>query len=331
MSKTHDIIIIGQGLAGSLLAYELSKQGEDILVLDDGLNTSSSKVAAGIINPITGHRPNRDPLYDIYLEKALLTYKALEADFGQDFIRPQKQIRIFQDQKQKTAWLEKYMATNQVIEINHKRFPELKLDHGGCLVAFSYVVDVASVLSNIQNYLIQKNQYQQRVIEHKDIHIHPTSVSIDQHHAKQIVFCEGARIQQNPLFKDVEMVPAKGEILTLDIPALAPNFYNWGKWLVPTHDGKFRLGSNHIWDDQSMDVSQETKVSLLESMQSQFAQSLEFRVIDHISGIRPATKDRNPVVQKSTKHDHIFCFNGFGSKGCLMIPFYVQEFIHPAG
>jgi len=54
--KIIDYIIVGQGLAGSLLAYELMQEGKLVCIVDEHHLGAASAVAAGIINPITGRR-----------------------------------------------------------------------------------------------------------------------------------------------------------------------------------------------------------------------------------------------------------------------------------
>ncbi|MCB1197855.1 MAG: FAD-dependent oxidoreductase, partial [Deltaproteobacteria bacterium] len=160
MATDFDIIIIGQGLAGSLLAHALEKKGENILVLDDDHQTASSSIAAGMINPITGHRPNKDPLFDLYLEQALQTYQELENDFGQRFIQPQKQIRIFNNKAQRHQWLTQATPNNDILEVKPEGFPHLHLPHGGCLVAFSYIVNVPLIIKTIADHLSKKHRRQ---------------------------------------------------------------------------------------------------------------------------------------------------------------------------
>jgi len=50
-----DFLIVGQGLAGSLMAWELMQRGKTVLIVDNGLE-NASRVAAGLINPVTGMR-----------------------------------------------------------------------------------------------------------------------------------------------------------------------------------------------------------------------------------------------------------------------------------
>ena len=59
-----EVLIVGQGLAGSLLALELEKRGRKIHVVDNNPSTSSSKVAAGLYNPITGRKMTKTWMAD---------------------------------------------------------------------------------------------------------------------------------------------------------------------------------------------------------------------------------------------------------------------------
>ena len=51
-----DFLIVGQGLAGTLLAWEFERAGFSFAIADAGHGRAASGVAAGIINPITGRR-----------------------------------------------------------------------------------------------------------------------------------------------------------------------------------------------------------------------------------------------------------------------------------
>jgi len=49
-----DFIIIGQGIAGSVLSYKLVNRGYSIQVVDAYSELNSTMASAGIMNPITG-------------------------------------------------------------------------------------------------------------------------------------------------------------------------------------------------------------------------------------------------------------------------------------
>ena len=51
-----DYIIVGQGIAGSVLAATLMMEGKSVIVIDNRHSEASSCVAGGGVNPITGQR-----------------------------------------------------------------------------------------------------------------------------------------------------------------------------------------------------------------------------------------------------------------------------------
>ncbi|NNM13103.1 MAG: FAD-binding oxidoreductase, partial [Gammaproteobacteria bacterium] len=121
---------------------------------------------------------------------------------------------------------------------------------------------------------------------------------------------------------------SKGEILkvVLDTPITA--MLNWRQWLVPdSSDGtQALLGSNYAWGDfsspESVEPSQEARDYLI--MRLNTNTTLKADVIDHKAGIRPTPTQRFPFVGPHKQLSNIYCFNGFGSKGCHTIPYYSQ-------
>ena len=57
MTKTEiNYLIVGGGIAGSLLAYNLYKAGKQVRLIQTSMKGEASSVSAGLINPITGKR-----------------------------------------------------------------------------------------------------------------------------------------------------------------------------------------------------------------------------------------------------------------------------------
>ena len=69
-----DILIVGQGICGTMLSWFLNKAGKSFLVIDDNNANTPSKVAAGIINPVTGRRFVYSWMIDIVMPFAAETY-----------------------------------------------------------------------------------------------------------------------------------------------------------------------------------------------------------------------------------------------------------------
>src|SRR5258706_13291005 len=51
-----EFLIVGQGISGTFLSYYLDKAKRSFIVIDDNNSNSASRIAAGIINPVTGRR-----------------------------------------------------------------------------------------------------------------------------------------------------------------------------------------------------------------------------------------------------------------------------------
>ena len=85
-----DYLIVGQGLAGTTLAFHLLKSNKKIFILDDCDSTSSSRVAAGLFNPITGKRNVKTWKADILFPYMKNFYRELEDFLGIKFLSARK-------------------------------------------------------------------------------------------------------------------------------------------------------------------------------------------------------------------------------------------------
>jgi len=140
--------------------------------------------------------------------------------------------------------------------------------------------------------------------------------------ASKLIFCEGYQAQKNPWLNGLPFKLAKGEVLTVKAQNGPDSMLSWGNWLVPNDDGNYKLGSNYDWGDTSLVPSEAIKQKLFESLELQT--DLQASLIDHEVGVRPTTTDRNAFVGEISSLDNAYCFNGFGSKGCLTIPAHAE-------
>lgn len=85
-----DFIVVGQGIAGSCLAYELLERGARTIVYDDGWKSAACTVAAGVINPITGKRLVKSWRSAVAHPYARDFYQVLERRLGGVFFTTEK-------------------------------------------------------------------------------------------------------------------------------------------------------------------------------------------------------------------------------------------------
>ncbi|MSU51811.1 MAG: FAD-binding oxidoreductase [Opitutaceae bacterium] len=99
------IVIVGQGLAGTLLAWELERNGVDFAIIDAGSSWGkASAVATGIINPITGQRLVKSWRVDELLPLARAAYRELEAQLGLELWREMRVRRLFRDEAERRGF-----------------------------------------------------------------------------------------------------------------------------------------------------------------------------------------------------------------------------------
>ena len=74
-----DYLIIGSGIAGALLSYELIQNGASVVVADHNDELpKASRVAGAVINPLNISKWNFVKDHERYIREALLTYTAIE-------------------------------------------------------------------------------------------------------------------------------------------------------------------------------------------------------------------------------------------------------------
>ncbi|NNC99956.1 MAG: FAD-dependent oxidoreductase [Gammaproteobacteria bacterium] len=339
MSKPqHQYLIIGQGLAGSILAYSLIKRGFRVMVVDQKHYRSSSLVAAGIINPITGHRFNISENFTRYYPVARRFYTQLEQDLGESIFSSISQLRLIKNSGQNEFYRQRLEqeAFREFIGDFHKTteyFPQARF--GATDVLQTAIVNTPILLDRTRNWLQHRDSYRATMIDYESITSTSAGWQVDGLVVANIIFCEGHQAVNNPWLNHLPFKLAKGEVLTMDIhQQQAMPMLNWGNWLVPApkpceaspadaHGASVKLGSNFDWTDLSLTPNAETHAKLLAGLQN--ATDICGRVNSIDVGIRPTTLRRKPFVGPLSRQENAYCFNGFGSKGCLLIPYYAAQ------
>lgn len=315
-----DFLIIGQGLAGSILAFELIARGQQVMVIDNNHQGSASHVAAGIINPITGHRLNLTDGFVNYYARATQFYSDLEQVTGVSTIKTVEQIRLLKNPGQADYFDKRLQQTDYkaFLEVNSNASLFTDVEHGTAKVKQTSIIDTKLLLAQIRNWLKNADSYLNAPLDYAQLHFAKDSVGYGDISAHGVIFCEGYQAINNPWLKDLPFKLAKGEILTIETLNATQPMLSWGNWLTPHNNNTAKLGSNYAWQNTDLTPSKSVREKLLDSLETQTGQRPS--VVKHEVGIRPTTKHRHAFVGKINNLNHGYCFNGFGSKGCLTIP-----------
>lgn len=325
-----DFLIIGQGLAGSLLAWELMQRGCSVLVVDNGVE-NASQIAAGLINPVTGMRFVKSVEVDTLLPAARSCYSELSTLFQQEFFVGKPMMRIFSSENELNA------AEKRVTDPDYQAYlnnicPKAN-STGDFATPFGYLEQKQTgylltrpLLDCLKTFLISRNSYQLAEFDYREIELSPILQWRDTF-PKQIIFCEGYLATKNPWFSGLPFQPVKGEILTLNHTAKLPNkIINYGNWLIPINASQIRIGATFDRENMNTQTTEAGKNELLNALSRLSPGLKSSTVISHQANIRPCTRDRHPFIGKHPVYDQLAIFNGFGAKGSLQIPWYSQRF-----
>ena len=286
-------LIVGQGLAGSCLAWEFLRRGVPFRIADLGTG-GSSRVAAGLINPITGK--NFEPSWRIaeFYPQAMAFYRSLEDQFGAAIWHPQPVLRLASSEKE-------WAKISAKLDLPGVR-PWLGAAHA---VPTGFLGGVELVGGGWLDT--------RKFIDLSAHHFRELGLSADTGNPR--IRCEGAAGLIAGSMG--EHRSAKGEILTVraDWPETHIRI-GAGGWLVPIGGGCFRVGSTYDWDNLD---EQATPAGLgrITTIAAKLG-GADFEIIAHVAGIRPILRRSQPMVGKDESGDWLF--NGLGSKGTLYAP-----------
>jgi glycine/D-amino acid oxidase-like deaminating enzyme len=101
----YDYIIVGQGLAGSALALRLIERSRRILVIDEPGANNSSRIAAGLFNPVTGRKMVKTWMADALFPALTRFYSDFERESQRRFFYPFPIYRPFLSIEEQNEWM----------------------------------------------------------------------------------------------------------------------------------------------------------------------------------------------------------------------------------
>lgn len=325
-----DFLIIGQGLAGSLLAWELMQRGGKVVIVDDG-KENASQVAAGLINPVTGMRLVKSSEIDTLLPAAKQTYRQLADFFRQDFYLEKPMLRLFRSDAEYRAARKRLNDLSYQAYLGDMAAAQAKFDHFVAPHGFweqkqtGYLL-TRPLLACLKDFFIAHNSYRNCDFNADDIQFAPV-LRWREITATRIIFCEGYRVLQNRWFCRLPLQAVKGEILTLEHSIELPDkLVNYGNWLIPLNKQQSRIGATFDHNNLNTEASEQGKAQLLTALKAVSSGLMPVTVISHQANIRPCTLDKQPFIGMHPKQAQLAVFNGFGAKGSLQIPWYSRCF-----
>ncbi|QDK81690.1 FAD-binding oxidoreductase [Spirosoma sp. KCTC 42546] len=325
-----DFLIVGQGVAGSVLAWTLDQRGCSVILADDPALPSASSVAAGIVNPLTGrklvHTWKANELFPFLHQ----FYSGIEQELNVRFFHPKNIYRPFRSLAEQTSYLaiandpdvQQYVSKavdNQV----YSQF--ITNPFGGLEVTQAGWLDLTEFVRIIKGYFIKKNQYFEGYVRVEDLKISETTTDYQGLTIGKVIFCDGVQARENSLFDWLPYNPVKGQLLT----AVAENYsikniVNQGIFILPVRDGLLKIGATYSWHDLDWQTTDDGR-AFLESKVRELLK-VPYQVVAQQAGIRPSTKDRRPFIGLHPTQPAVGIFGGMGTKGVSLAPYLAEQF-----
>jgi glycine oxidase len=329
--RSFDCIIVGHGLAGGCLAWELHRQGLSFVIVDPSAAVTSSKIAAGLVTPITGQRLHRHPQWEELSSAGKVLYGYVAQVLGQEVYHTPGMVRLFQTAK------EEHVYANRRAEVfgDLIRDPAPPLDPA-CFHLYTQAMEMPAAgqlkcgqfLSLSEAYWKAQNRWLTGYMVPDDCQQSASRVTLPEWEidASRVVFCRGYQEMANPAMP-VNWQAAKGEILGVRIPGLAEErIINRGVWLVRGQGDVYRTGSSYDWDHFDETPTTAKQLVILGKLRAIVNGSIE--VVSHQAGVRPILRDQTPAIGSYDFNPQIHYLNGLGSRGALYAPRAVHVLVN---
>jgi glycine oxidase len=318
-----DYIIVGQGLAGSSLAVQLLRRNKTIVVFDNPAANNSSRIAAGLFNPVTGKKMVKTWLANTLFPYLNTFYTNLEKETGQSFFHPLPLYRPFLSIEEQNEWMIRSADesfTPYVEKVLTDAFVR-QVDNacGGLLLKQCGFLDTQKYIRAVGILIGQNGALIKEIVEPSEITFDSDSVSYKNYKASRLIWCNG--VHKSLWFDWLPVHALKGEILTIQSSLPKGVIINRGVYMVPdARESCWKVGATYNFHDKTDRITPEGRAELEVKIRELI--NIPFDVVDHQWGFRPTTPDRRPILGAHPEHKQLVIFNGLGTKGVSLAPYF---------
>ena len=306
---------------------------------------TSSKVAAGLVTPITGSRAAASWRWNEFYPVANQFYRQVERTVGAAFWHVEPALRVIHNPAERELFAGKWIGKNRDADavsigaewISGPNTSGLIAPYGMCSLKPAARLNTLAYLAETQRYFEANGSFYRFDLQcDSDIVFEPLSTEYSvniaalQLEGKWIVFCQGIAARENRFFADLPLHPARGDILLVKSPGVAcDRVIHHDAWAVPMGEQHYLVGATYdrvsLQDpaepsDEKGSRFRDELMQRWESLTEGTFQGGQHTVLEQRWAVRPASYDRHPLIGPHDTHANAFCLNGLGSKGTLMAP-----------
>ena len=326
--ESKEFGVIGWGLAGASLAWQLYFEKKDFTVFDSN-NNHSTRVAAGMVNPIVFRRLTKSWNADILMPYATDFYKRIEEELGQSVIDSKNVYKLFSSFEDENNWMvkqqdERFEHFLQPLSSTEK-ITNVKNEFGYGIVNTFGNLRTNDFLDLSKAFFKTKSiGFVDEVFKYESLNLNGNTYN--NYKFDHLIFCEGFDVLKSPLFGYLPLKPTHGDTLIIKSDNFKfKHILNKNMFILHIKDNLFKVGATYNWKITEPIKTEEGKQELIEKL-NKFAE-FDYEIIEQQAGIRPTVMDRRPLIGTHPNYVKIHIFNGLGTKGVMIAPFYSKSLI----
>lgn len=309
-----DVLILGQGLAGTLLGWELEGAGIGFNLVDPGHATAATMAAAGIINPITGRRLVKSWRIESLRPAAHETYRALEAGLGVPLWRDLRVRRRFADERERNTWRDKHDRGELAPYAG-------TADDDGFWIDQAARVDLGALLAAAQARWRAAGRLRVESLGEGDVERETARHAV-------VIDCTGRPAAEGGRFAFVPWEYSKGEVIEVAVDGLDPDVVlNRRHWLVSVGPGTAWVGATHEPGVRAAKPTAAARTALEASARELLGAAHPFAITGQRAGVRVNLPDKRPVAGRHPSRSRLGLINGLGAKGALWAPLLARQWV----
>ena len=324
-----EFLILGKGLAGSVLAIKLAMAGRSFEIIHSEKEPCASEKAAGLMNPVTGRRMaltwNFEAVWreaEQFYAAAYLFLKKAEGSFlvPRTIRKALFSIEEMNFLEAKSAWA----GFGETIGIHAKTDSDPALFSqtvGWADTRTGYRLDAPAFLRACSEYFSTRSLLSESEFRKENLKKLPDGWLFQGKTFRNVVSCLGLGCP----WIAPELWPVKGQMFVLEgLPDWGTDVLKTAHFFIPEQGKGVLAGSTSEREFSHPEPDAEGFESITGGVNPELLAAA--RIADSWAGIRPTSKDRRPVIRE-IQHA-LFAINGLGTKGVSLAPYAAGTLLH---
>lgn len=310
------------------MSWNLLRAGKKVIVIDEARADTPTRVASGVINPVTGRRIVRTWMIDTLLPFATQAYEDIGEELGIQVAREVSMLNFHATYQMRSAWEDRVAEGETYLQhsSNTAAWESLfNYQFGVGITEPCLLIDLHTLLPTWRQRLNEQGALISGKFDVEKLEVNDAGITYEDISAEKIIFCNGTAGFDNQYFRKLPFANSKGEALIVNIPGLSlDHIYKQGINIVPLGNELFWIGSSFEWEFEDECPSEAFRERTISQLQSWL--KLPFDVLEHKAAVRPASLERRPFVGIHPSFPSVGTLNGMGTKGCSLAPYFAHCF-----